>query len=124
MPEREPHIHVNFPPFPFGTPPLWAGVVLAPAAWAGQMLAIYALAGPACARQSLSLFRVLDVLFLLIAIASGIICWRYRDPGNDESPQQKRTKFFADYGIFASVYFSIVIIAQAITIIMLDPCMT
>ncbi len=121
---REPHIQIHFPPLPLGTLPLWVGVILAPGAWAGQMLAVYALAGPACEHQSLSLLRVLDVIFLLIAIASGIICWVYRNPQSDDPAQDKRVGFLASYGVWASVYFAIVIIAQAITTIMLDPCMT
>jgi len=121
---REPHISNHLPPLPLGTPPLWAGVVLAPAAWAAQMGAVYALAGPACERQSRVILHVVTIICFLLAVASGIICWFYRNPASDDHAQDKRIGFLANYGVWASVYFALVIIAQAITTIMLDPCMT
>ena len=115
---------MHFPPLPRGTTPLWAGVLGAPAAWAVQMEWIYAFATWCCWHHTRSLLYAANIILLLTAMGGGIVCLSYWRGRRDFGEQERRIMFLSGLGIFSSVMYSILIIAQGIAAIMLDPCAT
>jgi len=122
MEAREDQVH--FPPLPADSLPLWVGVLGAPAVWAAQLEVIYSLAPWACAANRLPVLYVLEFVFLATTVICGLLCIRYFHRGGLHAEENDRTRFLASFGILSGALFSMVIVAQAIATLMLDPCKT
>src|SRR6059058_47189 len=107
---------------------LWAGVLLAPIVWLVQFQIRYSLVEWVCAHHSrLVLYLVSAVFFLLIA-GSGVLSWQnwVREgggtPSDEGSVPRERNRFLALLGLATSSLFMLVLLAQTIAAIMVDPC--
>jgi hypothetical protein len=107
---------------------LWAGVLMAPIAWLIQFEARYALVQSVCARQSRLALHLLSGLFFVIMMAGGIFCWRFWSREGKTAPQEEgsipheRNVFLSLLGMLSSSLFAVVLIAQTIAQVMVDPC--
>ena len=119
----DPGEYEHFPPLPPGTAPMWAGVIAAPAAWFVAMQTIYTLTPNACQGRK-PLLVVTDVVFLAATIAMAFVCWRYRSAHAAAEERHDRIRFLGSLGVLTCIMTSLVIIAQGIASIMLDPCAT
>jgi hypothetical protein len=106
---------------------LWIGLLLPPIAWALQMQVNYWMVRGACARSSnLALFAVTLVAVALVLIA-GLSAWfGWRNVGQ-KWPSSfgdviSRRRFMAVLGLFMTGTFLLVIVAQGIAAIMIQPC--
>ena len=107
---------------------LWAGVLAGPTAMLAQLEVNYALVNWACgaARWELALHLV-SLLALVVTVGAGLLSWRnwrragggWEDEGAGVMP---RSRFMAAVGILISALFSLVIIAQWISIFVHGPC--
>jgi hypothetical protein len=119
-----PHQPLHFPPLPKATAPLWFGVLGAPAAWAVQLQVIYSLTHTACHHNSRAILQAITVILLLTSLVCGIVCHFYRRGEEQFGEQRDRVHFLASLGSLSGVFYALVILAQGITTIMLDPCAT
>jgi hypothetical protein len=107
---------------------LWAGVLMAPIAWLIQFEARYALVQWVCARHNRLPLHLLSGFFFLIMMAGGIFCWRFWRREGKTAPQEEgsipheRNVFLSLLGMLSSSLFALVLIAQTIAQIMVDPC--
>jgi hypothetical protein len=106
---------------------LWIGVLLPPTAFLFNLEAAYALVPAACSSQSLLLVHVVHLVCLALAVFGGLTAlrsWRRSGstwPGGEGGPVS-RTRFMAGLGMFLSLQFALVIVAQWIPSFILDPC--
>ena len=114
----------HFPPLPAGTAPLWTGVLGSPAAFLAQMEIVYAFSTWSCWHHTRALLYAAVVLLLLTSIAGGVVSLAYWRARKDFGEQERRIMFLGGLGIVSSVLYSVLIIAQGIAVIMLDPCAT
>jgi hypothetical protein len=103
----------------YGTPALWAGVLGAPLAWSLQLQVGYALVPWVCRHQVHWVLPALTVLFVLIAVACGLLSWR----DFHRSGPAGRTRFLGALGLMTSSLFGLVILAQGIAWFFIDPCL-
>jgi hypothetical protein len=117
-----PHAPIHFPPLPKGIGPLWFSVLGAPAAWALHLQSIYSLAHSACVHDRRALLQVLTAVLLLVALSCAAVSAVYRR-GQDRFPEQRdRVHFLALLGTLSGMLYAVVIVAQGIATLMLDPC--
>jgi hypothetical protein len=114
-----------------GTLSLWAGVLGAPAVWALQLNVGYALVPYVCRHYERHyLLHLASVVFILLALACGWICYREWDKVGRKWPSDTvggaigRVQFLATLGVLSSALFSLVIVAQALASFFIDPCWT
>jgi heme/copper-type cytochrome/quinol oxidase subunit 2 len=119
--ETESSFKHRFPPLPRNALPLWIAVVIAPAVWGLELQIVYSAAHQACIHNKHGLLHLLDAIALVIVAVCAVVCWRYRRRDDNE---QDRTTFLAEYGLWSSAGFFVLIVAQTIASIMLDPCAT
>lgn len=105
---------------------LWAGLPAAPVAFLLNLQTMYILVTLTCgtARPWLQLSAALT---LLLAIGGGALAWRNWKRCGAWWPGQggdalARSRFMAALGLFASVLFSLVILAQWMVTWVLGPC--
>jgi len=107
---------------------LWVGVLMAPIVWLVQFEVRYALVEWICARQSRIVLHLLSVFFFLTMVAGGMFCWRCWSrerkiaPPEEESSPRHRNVFLSLLGMLSSSLFALVLIAQAIAEVMVEPC--
>lgn len=114
----------------WSTPPhivrLWMGVLLAPAAWAMHFTISYALSGFACAPPQSWGLHLSTVVAAIIALGGGYLGWAVRRETAEEpegaSDSMARGRFMATAGVVMSALFLLVILAQAIPLLLLEPC--
>lgn len=108
---------------------LWVGLLLAPVAWGAQQGALYTMVPWACATGHAVVLHAVSAAAVVVAAAGALIAWRsWAHAGREESDDDRggaraRSRFLAVLGIVASVFFIVVIIAQAIASFVLHPCM-
>jgi hypothetical protein len=106
---------------------LWIGLLLPPIAWALQMQVNYWMVRGACARLSnVSLFVVTLVAVTLVLLA-GVSAWLGWRKVGQKWPSSfgdsiSRRRFMAVLGLFMTGMFLLVIVAQGIAAIMIQPC--
>jgi hypothetical protein len=101
---------------------LWTGMLAPPIAWLIQFQILYSNVLPSCVSNTkVGLFSTTAICFL-IALASGALAWRElrRNPAPDELVKSRR--FMSYVGLMTSGLFALVIIAQTIAVIVVDPC--
>jgi hypothetical protein len=103
-------------------------VLAGPLAWALGLNVGYALVLPACARGAVLPLHLVSVATLLLAAAGGLVAWREWRRIGGGTPDEAggtiaRSRFMAVLGLLASAFFSLVIVAQWIASLTLDPCM-
>lgn len=105
---------------------LWAGLLAAPVAFLLNLQTMYILVTLTCgtARPWLQLSAAVT---LLLAIGGGALAWRNWKRCGAWWPGQggdalARSRFMAALGLFASVLFSLVILAQWMVTWVLGPC--
>jgi hypothetical protein len=107
---------------------LWFAVLAGPAAWILGLMADYSLVRVACTKSSMLSLQLVSLGALLLALGGGVVAWReWRRagrgwPGEGGGPVV-RSRFMAVVGILASAFFALVIVAQWIAQLFLNPCM-
>ncbi|MBV9772378.1 MAG: hypothetical protein JO040_00415 [Gemmatimonadetes bacterium] len=113
---------------PGGIATLWFALLAGPVAWMLGLNADYALVRVACAKDTLLPLHAVSLATLLLALAGGGVAWReWRRAGREwpgEGPGTiPRSRFMVAMGVLASALFSLVIVAQWVSILFLNPCM-
>ncbi|HET8657187.1 MAG TPA: hypothetical protein VFL93_16795 [Longimicrobiaceae bacterium] len=107
---------------------LWFAVLAGPTAWILGMLANYSLVRVACAKHSMLSLHLVSLGALLLALGGGAVAWREWRRAGSEWPGEGsgplvRSRFMAVIGVLASAFFTLVIVAQWIAQLFLNPCM-
>ncbi|HVL66508.1 MAG TPA: hypothetical protein VM364_04510 [Vicinamibacterales bacterium] len=105
---------------------LWSGVLLAPIAWALNLSVNYGLATFACSGPWAAALHVSALVALALSVAGGLIAWRLwttlaRVP-DDEGTRAARSRFMAAGGLGLSVLFGVLIVAQWLPTLFIEPC--
>jgi hypothetical protein len=106
---------------------LWAGVLLPPVAFLSNLGLGYVLVPRECASTNSLPIHLTHLAFLLLTLLGGWIGWRGRQEPHHEVPRDPegsvgRVALMAASALLGSVMFSLVIVAQWIASLMLDPC--
>ncbi|HEX2189627.1 MAG TPA: hypothetical protein VHG51_12045 [Longimicrobiaceae bacterium] len=107
---------------------LWFAVLAGPAAWMLGLNVQYALVRVACARQEVLPLHAVTLATLLLACAGGWVAWREWRRAGGEWPGEgggtlSRSRFMTALGLLASGLFALVILAQWVALLFLNPCM-
>lgn len=106
---------------------LWLGLLVPGAVFLLALSAEYALVPEACARNDTTLLHVIALVSLIVALAGGGLAWREWSalgrgwPGEEPGPVA-RSRFMAVLGMMTSAMFSLVIVAQWMPMLILNPC--
>jgi hypothetical protein len=103
----------------------WAGVLLGPAAWALHLQVSYTLATFACEdvwRLTLHATFLVTLALALTGAYIGRANWRASRQAQPEGLRLDRSRFMAVAGIALSLFFAIVIVAQWIPTLFIEPC--
>lgn len=106
---------------------LWGGVLLAPIAWVLHQQSCYLLVYWACESRQMFVFHLITLVLLLLAGGGTYLAWRcwhgsgpeWADEGGSVAD---RSRFMALSGLLMSGLFTLVILAQWIPTLMVDPC--
>ena len=106
---------------------LWAGVLLPPLAFLSNLGLGYALVPRECVSTNPLVIHLTHLVFLLLAVFGGWIGWREKqgphyEPTGDPEGSAGRVALMAKAALMGGVMFSLVIVAQWIASVMLDPC--
>jgi hypothetical protein len=108
---------------------LWAGLLVAPVAWGAQQGALYTMVPWACQTGHVVVLHAVSAAAVVVAAIGALVAWRsWSRAGREESDDDRggaraRSRFLAVLGVVASVFFIVVIIAQATASFVLHPCM-
>jgi hypothetical protein len=106
---------------------LWAGVLLPPLAVLANLEVAYALVPVACSDGNRLLVHLVHLVCLLIVVTGGgfaLRSWRACGetwPG-EQGGKVGRSRFMAGLGLLLSAMFLLVILAQWIPSVVLNPC--
>jgi hypothetical protein len=101
---------------------LLAATLAGPLAWLLQLGIGYALIGPVCARQSRWPLHAVTWA-ALAAIAVGVMaCWRRWTVPNGTAPGRSPRRALAAAGVASGLFFAILVLAFAIPLFVLEPC--
>lgn len=106
---------------------LWTGLLLAPAAFLLNLEVAYALVPTACASSTLLLVHAVHAVCLVLAALGAMTAlrrWRLTGetwPGG-AGGRLSRSRFMSGLGLFLSLLFVLVILAQWIPSFVLSPC--
>src|SRR4051794_816891 len=109
-------------------PSAWAAALAGPIAWFMDLEIIYALATHACtvgSRLSLHLATIGCLGAVVLAGATARVNWGYagrRNPSDTDHGPEVQIAFLSLLGLMTASLFGVVIIAQWIAVITLDPC--
>jgi len=107
---------------------LWAGVIGAPAVWSLQFLLGYALAPWFCHGRTLIVMHFITAACVLAALFAALLCWReFKGAGGGSFEDASsgpigRRRFMGGLGLFTSVLFAVVIVAQGASRFFFDGC--
>jgi hypothetical protein len=106
---------------------LWVGLLLAPVAFLINLEVAYALVPTACASRNGLPVHLVHLACLLLTLYGLLTAWRSWQavggtwPGEEGDPVA-RSRFMAGSGLLVSGMFVLVIVAQWIPSLVLDPC--
>lgn len=108
---------------------LWIGILAPPSIWAARLATSYALVPYACWWGWLPVLHLVTVVSLLTAGLVGVMAWRvWRSVGNGSEFEvggwRTRTRFMAMVGMLSSAFFLMVIGAEGLANVFIDPCQT
>ena len=111
-----------------GIAALWFAVLAGPAAWMLGLNAGYGFVRVACDQQTLLHLHATSLATLLLAAAGGAVAWREWRRAGEEAPDEgagtlPRSRFMTAMGLLASPFFALVIVAQWVAVLFLNPCM-
>ena len=106
---------------------LWAGVLAGPLAFLCQLQINYVLVPWACTTGHRFVLHLVSLFALLIVLSASFIAWRIRGRLRDVTDHQSggpvaRSKFMAGLGLLTSALFLLLIIAQEIPNVVMNPC--
>lgn len=112
---------------PRGMLELWGALGLGPVAWILHQQSSYLLVYWACGTGHVFVFHLATVLLLLLAGFGAYLGWRAWNDAGAERPDDggsvaDRSRFMAMCGIVLSGGFSVVILAQWVPALVIDPC--
>jgi len=111
---------------------LWSVILGPPLVWAVRIALSYVLVPPVCQAGAVWVLHVLTAVSLAACAAFGRLALRLQpepEPaapgwrGDDEALRQGRTLFMARVGVFSSALFALVIVAEGLANLFLDPCL-
>jgi hypothetical protein len=111
-----------------GAGALWAGVLGVPAVWGLQMQAAYALVPWVCDHRKVWLLHAVTIASLVIGAALFLIAWldyrkTYRRQSDSlETGVHSRGRFLGALGLFVAAMFLLLIFAQGLPSLFIDPC--
>jgi len=113
---------------PRGAARLWFGMMGAPLAWALGFGTDYGLVRLACARQNMIPLHLVTVVELAVVVAAGVVAHReWRRAGGGEPAEAggpiPRSRFMGMFGMLASAFFALLVLAQWAPKLFLNPCM-
>jgi hypothetical protein len=105
----------------------WFGVLGAPLAWSADHLISYAITQHACSTGQFYQLKIVSVVALFFALFATLVAWRNRVHATGLEPTDAggafgTTNFMGLLGLFTGVFFSAVIIANAVPRFILSPC--
>lgn len=103
----------------------WAGVLLGPIGWALNLQVSYTLAAFACEdvwRLSVHGTTAVTLAIALAGLSVGWSNWKASRDAGPEGDRIDRSRFMAVAGIGLSAFFALVIVAQWIPTLFLEPC--
>ena len=106
---------------------LWTSMLLGPIAWFLNFQIIYGFAAVACKTGKLRMFVSCGITLAIVLAGVILSVWlvmvsRKREPDELTDQLQNRAHFMAVVGLLTNLLFMLVIIAQVIASMMLDPC--
>lgn len=111
---------------------LWSGILGPPIIWAGRFGISYVLASWACVADAMWLLHAITIASLAGVGVLGWLSWHSWRASREPSPaepgpgddRQQRVRFMALFGLFSSALFAVVIIAEGLANVLIDPCLT
>lgn len=108
---------------------LWIGVLGPPSIWATRIATSYLLVPYACWWGWLPVLHLVTAIALLGTGAVGVMAWRaWRTVGGggevEIGDEATRTRFMAIVGMSSSALFLLVIVAEGLANLFIDPCQT
>lgn len=106
---------------------LWTGLLLPPVAVMANLEIAYALVPGACSARNELPVHLVHLICLLLAIGGGLISWRRwsamgRQWPGEEGGFAATARLLAVSGVLGGGFFALVILAQWLPSIWLDPC--
>lgn len=105
---------------------LWTGILAGPLLWFTHQQVSFALVPWVCAHGGVSWLHALTGLCVVGTLAAGGRAWplwqRERTRVGEATAGQQRVRFMAAMGLLSSLFFVLVIIAQWVPMLLLDPC--
>lgn len=99
-------------------PRLWAVMLGPPVIWAVRFAVVYVLVPYVCRADALILLHVITVLSVAAVAALGVLSWRQRAAARSD-----RARFMALCGILSSALFAVVVAAEGVANLLVDPCL-
>jgi hypothetical protein len=101
----------------------WYGFLAPAVAWAAHLQIGYALTGWVCRHGGIALLHSVSLAALILSVSGGWIAWRTaRTLASEVESGPDSRRILNVLGIAGSVLFSVVITAQWIAVLSLDPC--
>ncbi len=114
---------------PIGQLALWTGMLGPIGAWALHLVYSYSLVPAACAAGLSAMLYLGIPLFIGLSLGCGYFAWRgwelsreLPEPDDPRFEMMQRVRFMALSGLALTAFFTMVIIAQSVPIILQDPC--
>lgn len=105
---------------------LWIGLLLAPIAFLVNLEVAYALVPAACSSRNELPIHLVHLACLLLTLYALLSAWHSWKAAGTTSPAEEgglaRSRFMAGTGLLVSAMFMLVIVAQWIPSLVLDPC--
>jgi len=105
---------------------LWAAWLAGPVAWTLHLNLSYVLVPWVCASGAPAVLHLVTLGSLLIAGVGAAMAWRVwrrSTEARPEPPAATRTRFMAIAGLLSAAYFVTVIVAQAVPVFLVPPCL-
>lgn len=123
--------HHKLTPKPASLVALWFSALGGPLAWVLHNVGVYWVATVLCSvPNQVWLIHAATVILALIALATALVGWRIRSrlKGDNGWPDEyriskERALFMANYGMISGIFFAVVIVAEGIPGLLIQPCL-